>query len=89
MFPIKPVASEDGRADAQFFERRKAAYLAFVDKQMGDLGANRVDAVFQKKKSCRPGFCRNTSAATQLIQPSNGESHSRLAPCSSTCAILL
>jgi len=57
MFSIKPVASEDGRADAQFFERRKAAYLAFVDKQMGDLGSSRIYAVFQKKKICVPGFC--------------------------------
>jgi len=41
----------------RFFERTKAAYQAFVEKRMGDLGASRVYAVFQKKKICVPGFC--------------------------------
>jgi len=40
-----------------FFERRRTANQAFVEKRMGDLGASRVYAVFQKKKICVPGFC--------------------------------
>lgn len=43
----------------RFFERRKAAYQAFVEKQAGRSGSSRADdEAFQKKKSCVPGFCR-------------------------------
>ena len=55
--PNQAVTSERNGADDGFFERRKAAYLAFVEKRTGDLSASRVDLVFQKKKSCVPGFC--------------------------------
>lgn len=43
----------------RFFERRKAAYQTFVEKQIArGPGNDRANAeVFRKKKSCVPGFC--------------------------------
>jgi hypothetical protein len=57
MFQIRRLASRDNPADDEGFERRKAAYQAFV-KTDGGFGNDRADdEVFRKKKSCVPGFC--------------------------------
>jgi hypothetical protein len=68
MFQIRRVASRDNPADDEGFERRKAAYQAFVEKRTVDLGNDRADdGVFQKKKSCVPGFFRKTGGPPEKL----------------------
>ena len=43
MFQIRRVALRDNRADDEDFERRKAAYQAFVEKRAGDLAGGRAE----------------------------------------------
>ncbi len=51
VFHIRRVASRDDGPIMKSFERRKAAYQAFVESPTSDLGDGQADdGVFRKKK---------------------------------------
>jgi hypothetical protein len=57
MFQIRRLASRDNPADDEGFERRKAAYQAFVEKRTVDLGTTGpMMRFFERRKAAYQAF---------------------------------